>query len=153
MNSYSMITFYISLIGSIIAAFIFTNKIIKKVKTIILKESQLDKFTLIVYPIGLLITIFIAHNIMIPSIKDLPYVIKKDFKTVTGEFLDSSIARSNMSAHPGIRIKDDETGEVVSISLYYQPEINKGDRLTINYLPNTRMGNVKGKGYYGKDKY
>ncbi len=135
--------------GSMIVRGAFIKIVINELK---IREFKLDSFTLILSVIVLLIIIGSMHYVIIPSIKDLPYVIKKDFKTVTGESLDSSIARSNMSAHI-LKMKDDKTGEVISIELYYQPGINKGDRLTVNYLPNTRIGNVKGKGYYGKDKY
>src|SRR5699024_1061535 len=147
MNSYSTLTYYLVFIGAFVVGSTLINIVINELK---IREFKFDRFTLILSTIVLFIIIFFIHYSLIANIKDLPHMIKREYETVTGEALNDSMARTKMTAHPGIRIKDDETGEVDSIRLYYQPGINKGDRFTINYLPNMGIGNVAGEGYFGE---
>lgn len=153
MNFHTLRTFYMSFVGAIIADVIFVNILIRELRTVNFKnfDFKSNKIMVTVYIILLIIAIDTFYSVIIPSIKDLSYVLNGEYETVTGESLKSFGARTK-GAHPGVEIKDEKTGEVITINLYYQPRINRGDRLTVNYLPNTKIGNVAGQGYFRRNK-
>ena len=82
--------------------------------------------------------IYFVYAGVFPAIKDIPNLIQKKICTVEGIAQeDCSPPKLNrMSVH----IADKETKEVVYVNFFYGNTIDKGDRLTVQYLPNLKFG-------------
>ena len=75
---------------------------------------------------------------VIPEICDIPNIINKNIYTVEGiaQGYHEPTRLKRISTH----ILDDETQEDVYVTFYYEKVIKDGDRLAVQYLPNSKFG-------------
>ena len=75
---------------------------------------------------------------VIPEICDIPNKINKNIYTVEGiaQGYHEPTRLERISTH----ILDDETQEDVYVTFYYEKVIKDGDRLVVQYLPNSKFG-------------
>ncbi len=75
---------------------------------------------------------------VIPEICDIPNIINKNIYTVEGvaQGYHEPTRLKRISTH----ILDDETQEDVYVTFYYEKVIKNGDRLVVQYLPNSKFG-------------
>lgn len=87
--------------------------------------------------VGSMLVYFVYAGV-IPAMKDIPNLIQKNFYTIEGiAQKDCKPPKFNrMSVH----IMDEETKEVLYVTFFYGDPIDKGDRLTVQYLPNLKFG-------------
>ena len=84
------------------------------------------------------ILIYLCVAAVIPAIQDIPNIIQKNIYTIEGiAQKDCKPPKLNRMSVP---VVDEETQEVVYVTFFYGNTIDKGDRLTVQYLPNLKFG-------------
>ena len=84
------------------------------------------------------ILIYLCNAAVIPAIQDIPNIIHKNIYTIEGvsrSYCPHSKLNS-MSAY----IFNEETREEVYVTFTYKGTVEIGDRLTVQYLPNLKLG-------------
>ncbi len=103
----------------------------------LIKGEKVGKVVNIGVGIGLIIAFFI---VTVPSIMDVPYLIREEYCVMKGSAVSNSQPRNRGTRQ--IRVSDTE-GKIVWIDLYGKCEgIAIGDEVTIKYLPYTHYGCV-----------
>ena len=74
-----------------------------------------------------------------PFILDVPALVSGNYEVVEG----TSLSKKYKSRYPDriIEIKDDESGEVISVEVKYD-KVDKGDHVVVKYLPHSKQGKV-----------
>lgn len=85
--------------------------------------------------------VFVFIWITIPCCLDIPYLLSDNLIEVTGRVTQGSMAGENSDSERRIHIRDDKTGEEHSLK-YWGPGSDRGDRITVRYLPHTEYGYV-----------
>ncbi len=73
-----------------------------------------------------------------PQTRDIPNIINKNIYTVEG--VAQGYNEPTRSKKISVHILDDETQEDVYVTFYYEKVIKDGDRLVVQYLPNSKFG-------------
>lgn len=82
--------------------------------------------------------VFVIWKAAIPMLKDVPYLIKKDFQIISGETMSQN--SGGYWKHPRITVENKETGEKMKVKFSYKMGIAKRDQVTVQYLPNSGEG-------------
>ncbi len=84
------------------------------------------------------ILIYFGFAGVFPAIKDISNIIHKNFYTIEGMAQkDCKPPKYNRMSVP---VVDEETNEVIYVTIFYGAPIDEGDRLTVQYLPNLKFG-------------
>lgn len=75
------------------------------------------------------------------AIKDIPYVIEKDWITISGIVKEgSNIKSSNKYEEYSVIIQDAVTKDIIKLQLHGKNGIHTGDTIIAEYLPNSKEG-------------
>ena len=138
--------FVFKFIVFIVLVFLYLRKVVKK--EILLKTVEGIEDIVLKSIVGLVWIILLFTGIF-PMIRDIPYMIQNDYCTIEG------IAQANSSstnlATLGITLKDKKTKQDMYVEFGYRGKIEKGDQLTVQYLPHSKYGfliELNGKSYH-----
>lgn len=79
----------------------------------------------------------VVVNIIVPEYMDLPYYYNNEFCYMEG-VSQSHSDRSVRGPHH-VTIKNEESGEEIRVHFGYTGTIERGDRLKVEYLPNSKQ--------------
>lgn len=106
-------------------------------------EKHIKGLDIIARIIILIFVIITLGLVIIPSIFDLPYLIKGDFKKINCVTL-SSDNYGTLDEKRSIQVKNIDTGEILYLVVKYTP-IEVGEYYIIEYLPNLEIGKIVDK--------
>ncbi len=124
-----------TLIVFIITSVIYFIKLLKR-ETLIEKCDGMEDVVLKLLVGGMLI--YFTLFSVIPSIQDIPNIIHKNIYTIEG--ISHSYCTPSKLYSMSAYIFDEETQEEVYIDFIYKGTIEIGDKLIIQYLPNSKYG-------------
>ncbi len=121
--------------GILIACSIFVAYTIQKkplLKDLTKTEDAITKMIVAV------ILGYLVLELVVPFIRDIPYVIEKNCLTIEG----TATVKDGAGANPkrDVAIEDKRTKEIVRVVFTYSGDIETGDELIVQYVPYSHYG-------------
>lgn len=108
--------------------------IVKKKK--LLPEILEEKEDIVAKVLVLVAIAIVVVNRIIPKCMDIPYYNNNEFCYIAGVAQNHS-DKSGKGSHTVV-IKDEDSGEEISVRFGYKGTIEQGDQLKVKYLPNSK---------------
>lgn len=119
-----------------IAIGIFIRRCVTKKKLINKLDIQED----MILKVGVsIVIVYLAIKFIIPTILDIPYCLKGDYFIVQG------VAQNNDYGNiydRRISVLNEEDGKTVRVVFRYNPGIEKGDEIRVQYVPYSGYGRL-----------
>lgn len=84
-----------------------------------------------------IVIVFMILKMALPVVLDIPYYVKGEFQMVTGYARDNAHGKGNDRS---VVIIDEDSGKEMYVEFSYSKGIDKGDYLTVKYLPYSKCG-------------
>lgn len=85
--------------------------------------------------------VFVWMEIVIPAVKDIPYVMQEKYTQAEGNVTTWDFSDETKNRVRAIGIMDEKTKQEVFVSVYSRG-VHEGEHLKIEYLPNSKYGTI-----------
>lgn len=102
-----------------------------------MKEHEKRINRIIACCMGIACIVFI-EAVIIPYIRDIPYIIRGEYKIVTGIACNKDHGGRNLEEERTVQILSEDGCKVEVI--FFDDYIDEGEKLTVIYLPNSKFG-------------